>query len=64
MAPFGFSPFSGSEDPEEMKKNIEAAFAQLGITPAGFLDQFNSGAYCSRDCKEVCDRSWLPSRRK
>lgn len=44
MAPFGFSPFSGSEDPEEMKKNIEAAFAQLGITPAGFLDQFNSGA--------------------
>ena len=24
MAPFGFSPFSGSEDPEEMKKNISA----------------------------------------
>lgn len=44
MAPFGFSPMSGSEDPEEMKKNIEAAFAQLGITPAGFLNQFNTGA--------------------
>ncbi len=44
MTPFGFSPFSGSEDPEEMKKNIEAAFAQLGITPAGFLNQFSNGA--------------------